>query len=104
MASGSGDTELHMWETTSGNSKRMFIIRTGAHCVKFSPCGKYLAAGGDDKKIYIFDIVSSHIWLRLIGNTATVRSMQWRSDSKALVACCTDGTMRFYDFQKEEDG
>lgn len=72
------------------------------HCVKFSPDGKYLASGGEDKKIMIFDVVDGRAVRRLVGNTASVKSMTWHSSSKALLVGCTDGTVRYYelDFSK----
>ena len=57
IASGSADTSVIIWNLRSGNRYRVFDESTDAvYAVKFSPNGGFVAAGGRDGKLRIWNL------------------------------------------------
>ncbi|KAG2444303.1 hypothetical protein HXX76_001060 [Chlamydomonas incerta] len=53
--------------------------------LKYSPCGRYLAAGSHDQFIDIFDVTRGYARVcRCVGHSSTVRHIDWAADSSAL--------------------
>ncbi len=57
IASGSADTSVVIWSLRSGNRYETFNESTGAvYTVQFSPNGKFVAAGGRDGKVRLYNL------------------------------------------------
>ena len=57
IASGSADTSVIIWNLRAGNRYRTFDESTDAvYAVKFSPNGKFVAAGGRDGKVRLWNL------------------------------------------------
>ena len=57
IASGSADTSVIIWNIRSGNRYRNFDESTDAvYVVKFSPNGEFVAAGGRDGKVRLWNL------------------------------------------------
>lgn len=57
IASGSADTSVIIWNIRSGNRFRTFDESTDAvYAVKFSPDGQFVAAGGRDGKVRLWNL------------------------------------------------
>ena len=57
IASGSGDTSVIIWNLRSGNRYRTFDEPTDAvYAVQFSPNGEFVAAGGRDGKLRLWNL------------------------------------------------
>lgn len=70
------------------------------HCVSFSPDGRYLAAGGEESKIRIFDLAAGSQLNELKDHSADVNSIVWNSSSSKLASCCADGSVRVFSVNK----
>lgn len=70
------------------------------HCVSFSPDGRYLAAGGEESKIRIFDLAAGSQLNELKDHSADVNHIEWNSSSTKLASCCNDGTVRVFSVNK----
>lgn len=70
-----------------------FTQHTGmVHCVSFSPCGKYLAAGGFDKVVNVWSVETETV-ARRYKCDGGVFSISWSSDSTSLAAGCNDSSV-----------
>ncbi len=73
------------------------MVKEGANEVKYSPCGKYLALGSNDKMIYIVDTIKKEKIQCLQGHQSSVIKLNWSSDSKFIMTNSASGEMLFWD-------
>jgi WD40 repeat protein len=64
--------------------------------VAFSPDGKWLAAGGTDGMLRLWNTSTWTLDQALLGHTARIDSLAWAPDSTRLVTGSWDGTCRFW--------
>ncbi|KAF9574806.1 general transcription repressor [Mortierella alpina] len=64
--------------------------------VCFSPDGKYLATGGEDKQITIWDIVRKTIVMVLKGHEQAIYSLDFSKDGRIIVSGSGDQTARIW--------
>lgn len=65
--------------------------------VAWSPDGKRLASGADDKRVHVWDGSSGTLIMRLEGHTKQVTSVCWSPDCSLVVSGSLDGTLRVWD-------
>lgn len=82
-------------------------------CVRYSPCGRYLACGTQDGSVSVFDISTSRLLHNMgggaqdgdaqrlniagSGHSMTVRSVAFTRDSQRLISCSDDKHINIYD-------
>lgn len=62
---------------------------------------QYVAACGRDKAIYIFDIETGNVAMKLVGHDNWVRDIKFLADGTHLVSVSDDRTMRVWDIKEQ---
>ncbi|RXW19696.1 hypothetical protein EST38_g6171 [Candolleomyces aberdarensis] len=91
----------HIYDTRTGS--RIHSLRTSqqgdvyVRSVCFSPCGKWLATGGEDRVVRIWDIAKQDSKRTLDGHQQEINSVKFSEDGRLLVSGSSDGTARVWD-------
>ena len=62
----------------------------------FSSDGAYLASGGDDTKVIIWDVVSGAEYTQCNGHNSELLTVRFSPDDLQLASCGCDGTIRLW--------
>lgn len=109
LASGSEDQTIKLWDPRSG--RLLAILQPegeAAHGVPFnrvwalaySPDGRWLAGGGDDLCLRIWDPEALCCVKTLQGHTRRIRSLAWTADGRRLVTGSEDRTVKVWDAEE----
>ncbi|KAF8623183.1 hypothetical protein AX17_007508 [Amanita inopinata Kibby_2008] len=79
-------------DTVAATSGDLYI-----RSVRFSPDGKYLATGAEDRKIRIWDIGGGRIWKTFVGHQQEIYSLDFSRDGRWIVSGSGDRTARVWD-------
>jgi WD40 repeat protein len=99
-ASGWGGS-VNIW---NAGSKPLLTITSGANCIfalAFSPDGRHLAAGTNDRHgfIKIWDTTTGGLMRTLLGHSDAVLSIAWSRDGKRLLSGSYDRTAILWDLE-----
>lgn len=67
--------------------------------IAFSPDGKFLAVGGSDKIVYIFDVSKQSVAAKLTGGEKPINSLAFSPDGAILISSEKSGNLRVWDWQ-----
>jgi len=82
--------------------KARFIVptqRKQLRCVAYSADGKYVAAAGDARIVYVWNTDSWTEVVQCRGHTGIIRALAFTPDGKSLVSTGDDGTIRHWSLQ-----
>ncbi|XP_065833672.1 WD repeat-containing protein 27-like [Oscarella lobularis] len=80
----------------SGHANRFHSVG-----MSFSPCGRFIACGSEDKSAYLYDIRANTFLNKLTGHCDVVADVAFHPQVPQLVTSCLDGQLRlFSDVQK----
>ena len=97
LASGSKDTTVRLWGTTSDNEPTVLQKHTGwTNVLAFSPDGKMLASGSTDKTVQLWNTDTGELLVTLTGHLNGINALAFSPDGDTLVSGSTDGTVRFW--------
>ncbi len=116
IVSASMDKTIRIWNAATGETQLTlapngFAIHTDTGWIKpdmtlpqtaaaFSADGRYIATGGADRLVRVWDAASGKELGNLFGHTMTVMAVAFLDD-RHIVSASLDGTVRIWDFEKE---
>eukprot|EP00040_Diaphanoeca_grandis_P009846 m.290612 g.290612 ORF g.290612 m.290612 type:complete len:149 (-) comp212857_c0_seq1:104-550(-) len=90
---------VHLWDIRTNKSVRHFsghVSRAVACGIDYSPCGRYLASGSEDRSAYIYDIRTGGVLNKLTGHTDAVTDVSFHPQRPEIVTACADGKLRVF--------
>jgi WD40 repeat protein len=69
----------------------------GVSCLSWSTCGKWLACGGDDRKVHIYDAKTFQIKRVLTGGDSSISCVSFNPIVDVIAAGDSGGNVRLYD-------
>jgi len=66
----------------------------------FSIDGRFLASGGADKKVLVWDLAHGHLLADLPGHTATISDLAFSRDGHVFATASLDGSIQLWDFAR----
>lgn len=67
-----------------------------------SPCGKYLATGGQDGKVYVFDLATTNLLTSLEGRPDYISRLTFSDDGTLLASSAFDKTTDLFNLETNE--
>ena len=75
----------------------------GVKSIVYSPNEKYIATGGYDKTIRIWNVETGKEIRKFCGHTSSVRSISYTPDGKYIISGSGDGTIRIWNVEKGKE-
>ena len=93
-ASGSFDPTLKLWDARTGDLiAALNEPQSGARTASFSHDGRFVAAGGSEKTVWIWELVSPKSRRQLAAHEAVVNRVAITPDLKRLISGARDGSI-----------
>ncbi|KAJ9454396.1 77 kDa echinoderm microtubule-associated protein [Diplonema papillatum] len=104
LAAGFLQGSVAVFSTTDGKlglsateEARFRVRKRRVQTLRFSPCSKYLALGGADNFVDVFEAGTCAKVCECKGNTGVILSVDWSVDSKYVRTSAQDYVMRFFE-------
>jgi WD40 repeat protein len=90
-------TTLKIWNWRDGSQKFVEVPELGIRDIRFSPAGRYIAAGVDSGNVLIWNVRTGHLVEKLMGHRDRVKSVAFTPDGTRLVSGSVDQTCKVWD-------
>ena len=107
LASCSRDQTVHIWNLASekpillvggADEDGSYSHEGGVNTVAWHPTGRFLASGGHDEVVKIWDVTTGECMKILKGHTDSIVGVSW-NDVGELVSCGSSGSVFFWDVE-----
>ena len=88
---------IWIWDAATGAKQLLLDTSTRNLGISLSPDGNYLASGGADKKVTVWNVRTGRAIVTLRGHTDEVTSVCFSPDGKRLVSASKDRTVQVWD-------
>ncbi|XP_067628403.1 periodic tryptophan protein 2 homolog isoform X2 [Eurosta solidaginis] len=93
--------QLLVWEWQS----EQYIMKQQGHssemtCISYSSDGQFIATGGEDSKVKLWNTQSGFCFVTFSEHTSGVTGVQFSRSKNFLVSCSLDGTVRAFDVNR----
>ncbi|XP_067139307.1 periodic tryptophan protein 2 homolog [Centruroides vittatus] len=93
--------QLVIWEWQSES----FVLKQQNHfnnlnCLSYSPNGQYIATGGEDGKIKVWNVSSGFCFVTFTEHTSGITGITFTNKSTTIVSASLDGTVRLFDLHR----
>jgi WD40 repeat protein len=97
LASAGIDRKIIIWSLLDGQARHKLECETNVRCLALSPEGKWLAGGGDDGAIRLWDVETGKAKDPLKEGSNWLTCLQFSADGKVLAAAGYDGRVRVWE-------
>lgn len=102
LATGGANSPIQLWKFPQLHPLGQLTTPTflGSWCLAFSGNGQYLASGGVDQLIYLWDLTTGELYKTLKGHSGTfagVKTLSFSPDSQYLASGSQDCTVKLWD-------
>ena len=96
-ASENGEDGVIIWDSMTGKQVRVLKEAGPVLGLAFSPDGKYLATGGQDRMAAVWDARTGQQIFSMIGHNRAVFAASFMPDGSRLATASGDGTVKIWD-------
>jgi WD40 repeat protein len=88
---------VDLWLVRNGKRLRTYLGHSReVFGVAWSPCGKLIVSGGNDKEVHLWDTENGQLSRTLQGHTDRVGHIAWSPDGRLIAAGSWDGLVRIW--------
>jgi WD domain, G-beta repeat/WD40-like Beta Propeller Repeat len=92
-----GPRQAIIWDIAGRGGRNWFVQHTnGTSCVAWSPDGRFLASGGDDHFVGLWDTTSARELAVLGWHRDSVQALAWSPDGRFLASSSIGGTVKLW--------
>ncbi|XP_077295123.1 periodic tryptophan protein 2 homolog isoform X2 [Arctopsyche grandis] len=97
----SGIGQLLVWEWQS----EQYVLKQQGHssdmtCLCYSPDGQYIATGGQDGKVKLWNTATGFCFVTFSEHTSSITDIQFSANKKFFISSSLDGTIRCFDINR----
>jgi WD40 repeat protein len=93
------NNSINVWDAATGQTLLTYAgspMSVQAYALSWSPDGKLLASGGDDKLVRIWDAMTGQTQMEYRGHSDTVFKVAWSPDGARIASASVDGTAQIW--------
>jgi RNA polymerase sigma factor (sigma-70 family) len=94
---GPGDCTVRLWDSVTGKQVWQRKLDQPMRAAAISRDGKWLAAGGDDRKVRLLEMTAGKELRLLAGHTDAIAAVAITPDGKTVISGSRDGSVRLWD-------
>ncbi|CAK4138717.1 unnamed protein product [Aphanomyces euteiches] len=103
IVTGGADGRMLFWDCDVTEHVKLMVDpnRTGIASIQVSPSGRFLATGGEDCYVKVFDIQTDALLAYALGHSGGIQKVAWSPDERQLVSVGNDCCVCVWNFFEE---